>query len=144
MFVVDTNFLIEGAIEDYPNHLKVRELLESWRRGSTSWHCTWSIFYEFLRVTTHRQILPHPLTSEQVWSFLRLLLESPGFSMLLETSEHGAQIDELALSMGELKGNLWHDAHIVALMKENGIREIYTFDVDFHRFKGIRVINPFK
>ncbi|MBN8554194.1 MAG: type II toxin-antitoxin system VapC family toxin [Deltaproteobacteria bacterium] len=144
MFVVDTNFLIEAAIEDYPNHQGVRELLEKWRRGNVSWHCTWSIFYEFLRVTTHRQILPKPLTSEQAWSFLNLLLESSGFSMLVETLEHGGQIKEMASSMGELKGNLWHDAHIVALMRENGIREIYTFDVDFHRFKDIRVINPFK
>jgi predicted nucleic acid-binding protein len=39
-------------------------------------------------------------------------------------------------------GNHVSDGHIVALMREHGIDEIVTFDADFHRFEGVRVVTP--
>ncbi|GIV00558.1 MAG: hypothetical protein KatS3mg014_2173 [Actinomycetota bacterium] len=33
--------------------------------------------------------------------------------------------------------------HLVALMRENGVRTILTHDRDFRRFDGIRVRDPF-
>lgn len=141
MFVVDTNIFIESAIVEYPHHKKARNLLNEWRESSRLWHSTWSIFYEFLRVTTHPRILPKPLTSPEAWSFLSTLIDSAGFSLLLESDGHSEKVESLS-EMNSLRGNLWHDAHIVAVMKESGIKTIYTADSDFHRFKGIEVINP--
>ena len=40
-------------------------------------------------------------------------------------------------------GNLVPDAHLVALMKENEVRTIWTHDRDFRRFTGIEVRDPF-
>lgn len=39
-------------------------------------------------------------------------------------------------------GNLVFDAHTAILMREHGIRRIYTHDVDFHRFPFLEVIDP--
>jgi predicted nucleic acid-binding protein len=39
-------------------------------------------------------------------------------------------------------GNLVHDAHTAALMREHGIRRIYTRDTDFHRFPFVEPIDP--
>ncbi|MBA2556550.1 MAG: PIN domain-containing protein [Chloroflexi bacterium] len=36
------------------------------------------------------------------------------------------------------------DAHIVALMRENGVRTIWTRDRDFRRFRDIQIRDPFK
>jgi uncharacterized protein len=41
-----------------------------------------------------------------------------------------------------LRGNLLHDTHTVVLMREHGIRRIYTRDQDFHRFPFIEVLDP--
>ena len=41
-----------------------------------------------------------------------------------------------------LEGNLMHDAHTAALMRENGIRRIYTRDTDFHRFPFLEPVDP--
>lgn len=41
-----------------------------------------------------------------------------------------------------LRGNLMHDAHTAILMREHGIRQIYTRDSDFHRFPFIDVVDP--
>ncbi len=40
-------------------------------------------------------------------------------------------------------GNLVPDAHVVALMVENGVRTIWTHDRDYRRFSGIEVRDPF-
>mgnify|MGYP003598066054 CR=1 FL=1 len=41
-----------------------------------------------------------------------------------------------------LRGSIWHDVHIVALMQEHGIKEIYTLDTGFYKIKEIKVLNP--
>jgi len=41
-----------------------------------------------------------------------------------------------------LAGNLYHDAHTVALMREHGISSIFTRDTDFHRFHFLEVRDP--
>jgi predicted nucleic acid-binding protein len=41
-------------------------------------------------------------------------------------------------------GNLFFDLRTAALMREHGIRDIYTTDTDFLQFAGIRVINPLR
>ncbi len=42
-----------------------------------------------------------------------------------------------------MRENLVPDAHIVALMHQNGVRTIWTHDRDFRRFDAIDVRDPF-
>ena len=44
--------------------------------------------------------------------------------------------------IGATSGNLFHDIETAVLMREHGVREIVTADVDFLRFKFLRVVNP--
>jgi predicted nucleic acid-binding protein len=46
----------------------------------------------------------------------------------------------MAKAMAEtpVSGNMVHDLHIAALLREHGVDEIVTSDTDFHRFKGFR------
>lgn len=142
MFVVDTNILLHAAIKELPHHHSTKELIEGFRRKSFSWYSTWGIFYEFLRVSTHRAVFKKPLSCRQAWDFLKIIFNSPGFSLLTETENHHEIIESLISLPSPIAGNLWHDVHIIALMMENGIRDIYTFDSDFHRFSSIRILNP--
>ncbi len=41
-----------------------------------------------------------------------------------------------------LTGNLVHDAHTAVLMREHGVRRIYTRDADFRRFPFLEPIDP--
>jgi len=41
-----------------------------------------------------------------------------------------------------IAGNLVFDAHTAILMRENGIRTIYTRDADFNRFPFLVTIDP--
>jgi hypothetical protein len=41
-----------------------------------------------------------------------------------------------------MSGNLIFDAHTAILMKENGVKTIYTHDSDFYRFPFLEVLDP--
>ena len=62
--------------------------------------------------------------------------------MLLPTARHSALLSEIIAEVPQLRGNILHDLHTAALMREHGIKEIYTRDMDFHRFPFVTVLDP--
>jgi predicted nucleic acid-binding protein len=42
-----------------------------------------------------------------------------------------------------VRGNLVPDAHLAALLRQHGVRRLYTADTDFHRFPFLEVSDPF-
>jgi uncharacterized protein len=144
MFVVDTNVLLAAANEDDRAHSACHELLESWRRQRGAWYGTWSILYEFARVATHPRVLPRPLGIGDAWRFVEALLASPGFGVLVETPRHPAVAAEVIGELPDLAGSILHDAHTAILMREHGIRRVYTRDTDFFRFPFLEPIDPLR
>lgn len=142
MFVVDTNVLIYAADESAPGHAQCRVRLEEWRRTAAAWYVTWSIVYEFLRVTTHPRVFRSPWTAARAWQFIEAVLASPGVAVLAATDRHHDVASETLKELPHLAGNLMHDAHTAILMREHGIKTIYTRDTDFHRFPFLEPIDP--
>lgn len=142
MFVVDTNILIYAADKDSPDHACCRDLLAQWRTQNTPWYVTWGIVYEFLRVITHPKVWLKPLPPAHAWLFLDALFASPQFRVLPETDRHGHVAAEVFREIPDLTGNLVFDAHTAILMRENGVRVIYTRDTDFKRFPFLTMIDP--
>jgi len=142
VFVVDTNVLVYASDEHSPFHRRCREHVEAWRGGASAWYVTWGIVYEFIRVVTHRKILVRPVSAVEGFRFVEALLASPGFGILRPTERHAAVAAETFLALPQLAGNLIHDAHTAVLMREHGIRRIYTRDADFHRFRFLEVVDP--
>lgn len=142
MFVVDTNVLVYAADQDSPHHARCREGLGSWRAGTDAWFLTWGILYEFLRITTHPKVMRRPWTAAKAWEFVSVLLESPGLAVLIPTERHAAVAERVIDEIPHLAGNLVHDAHTAVLMREHGIRRIYTRDTDFHRFPFLEPVDP--
>ena len=75
-------------------------------------------------------------------SFVGAVLASPSVHVMTETSRHMEVLAEIVDEVALLAGNLYHDAHTAALMRENGLRSIVTRDTDFHRFPFLEVIDP--
>jgi len=142
MFLVDTNVLIYGADKDSADHKRCQELLESFRVLTTPWYVTWGIIYEFLRVATHPRVLSRPFTPDQAWTFINALFASPRLGILVETGRHRHVAAEVFAEVPGITGNLVFDAHTAILMRENGLRTIYTRDTDFNRFPFLDTIDP--
>lgn len=142
MFVVDTNVLVYAANDDSQQNRRARLVLNEWRTGQEPWFATWSIIYEFLRVSTHRAVFARPLSFREAWGFVESLRAAPSFDLLVETERHADAVRQLASEYRGLSGNRMHDLHIAAVMREHGIAEIRTTDSDFHQFKFLRAVDP--
>ena len=142
MFVVDTNILVYAADEDSPFHSRCRELMEEWRGQASPWYMTWGILYEFLRVITHPRVFRKPWSIIKAWGYIEAILSSPSLGILVAGERHNAVAAEVIKSLPSLSGNLLHDARTAVLMREHGIKRIYTRDTDFHRFRFLEPIDP--
>jgi len=142
MFIVDTNVLVYAADRDSEHHEVCRALLESWRAQATPWYLSWNVIYEFLRVTTHPRVFRTPWTAKEAWAFVSAVLASPGLTLLVPTERHASVVNAVIEEVPGLRGNLVHDARTAILMREHGIRQIFTRDTDFHRFPFITPLDP--
>ncbi len=142
MFVVDTNVLVYAVHTGSPAYAQCRGLLESWRHQSSAWFVTWGILYEFLRVSTHAHATEKPMSLTSAWGFVDALLASSALGVLTPTSRHRVVLAEVLGQVPEVRGNIIHDVHTAVLMREHGVRRIYTRDVHFHRFPSLEVLDP--
>jgi predicted nucleic acid-binding protein len=85
-----------------------------------------------------------PWNISSAWDFVAALLSSPGLSVLVATQRHTDVAAQVFTELPYLAGNLLHDAHTAILMREHGIRKVFTRDTDFHRFPFIEVVDPLR
>jgi toxin-antitoxin system PIN domain toxin len=144
MFVVDTNVLVYAANSNCPEHGRCRDLLLQWRVSKLPWYLTWSIVYEFIRITTHPRVLRQPWTAQAAWTFVEAVFASETLGILNHSGKHREIAQQTFEELPDLRGNLVHDSHTAIVMREHGIRRIYTRDADFHRFPFLEVVDPLR
>jgi toxin-antitoxin system PIN domain toxin len=142
--VVDTNLLLYGANQDAPEHAAAHAFLLGIGRSADAWYLTEGIAYEFLRVATHPKVFPTPLAWTEALAFLRALLEAANLNVLEATDRHWSLLGDVLDPLTRPSGNLFFDVRTVVLMREHGIRRIYSTDTDFLQFAGIEVENPLR
>ena len=143
MRAVDTNVLVYAEIRNSRFHERARAVLAECAEGAAAWAIPYPCVYEFLRVVTHPKVYHPPVPAEVALADLRSLLASPSLILLSETPRHGDVMDSMVRSAG-VTGNLIHDAHIAALCVEHGVTELITGDRDFHRFRELTIVDPFR
>ena len=144
MLVVDTNVLLYAADQDSEFHIPCRRLVEDLRQQPSPVFLTWSICYEFLRVSTHPRVFRTPWAPMDAWRFIDALMTAPGVSLLQATERHAAVLAQTLSEFPDLRGNLMHDLHTAVLMREHGVSRICTRDTDFHRFAFLTVVDPLR
>jgi toxin-antitoxin system PIN domain toxin len=142
--IIDANILLYAANQDSEEHTAAAAFLRAAAVSPEQWFLTEGIVYEFLRVSTHAKVFPRPLDWQEALTFLRPFLESSHFIILTADERHWSLLDEILPSLTHPSGNLFFDIRTVVLMREHGIREIYTTDTDFLQFSQIKAINPLR
>jgi hypothetical protein len=141
LIALDTNILVYARREETPLHKPAKAILERLASGDRAWALPWPCLYEFVRVVTHPRVFDPPSDPELVLDGLHSLLECPSLVLLGEGPSHFGSMKHAILS-SRSSGSLVHDAHIAALLQENGVDELWTHDRDFARFPGLRVRFP--
>jgi toxin-antitoxin system PIN domain toxin len=140
--LIDTNILLYGANADAPEHRRSYDFLMEAGQSSEHWYLTEGIIYEFLRVATHPRVFPRPLPKRRALAFLEPFWSTTAFTILTAADRHWQLLAREVISLPHPVGNLYFDIRTLVLMREHGIRTIYTADTDFLQFKGIEVVNP--
>jgi uncharacterized protein len=142
--VIDTNLMLYGANSDAAEHVAAREFLVGVGSSSDSWYVTEGILYEFLRVSTHGKVFPRPLAWREALDFLQPFIDADNVHVLHADDSHWSLLAEVLADLTHPSGNLFFDVRTVVLMREHGVRRIYTTDNDFLQFSGIEVVNPLR
>jgi hypothetical protein len=136
----DVNLLVHAYNTDSPVHAAARAWWEGLLNSTQPVGLAWAGVLGFIRITTHRQVLSHPMPVATACSHARTWLAQPYVTLLDPGSRHAEIVFGLLESLGTA-GNLTTDAHLAALAIEHQA-ELHSTDADFTRFPGLRWINP--
>ena len=141
MIAVDTNILIYAHREDSPFHDPASKRMAELAEGAATWAIPWPCVHEFLAIVTHPRIYAPPTPLPRALDQVAAWLESSTLVLLAESADHWRVLRSL-LASGQIAGPQVHDARIVALCQQHGVRELWSADRDFNRFTGLVVVNP--
>lgn len=68
-------------------------------------------------------------------------MESPSLQLISELKGHWTDLRAVA-EPARIRGGAIHDARIVAICREHGVRELWSADRDLARFGGLTIVNP--
>lgn len=138
---VDVNVLVYASNEDDPAHRPARALIERLAEGPDLVYVFWPTVMGYLRIVTHPGILPEPLTPARATENVADLVDRP--HVLTPGEADGFWHLYLATAGPHVRGTDVPDAHLATLMRQHGVRRIYTRDRGFRRFEDIEVLDPF-
>jgi toxin-antitoxin system PIN domain toxin len=141
VIAVDTNLLVYAHREDSPWHEQAYLAVAALAGGRETWGLPWPCVHEFLAIVTHPRIFDPPSTGDQALRQVQAWLESPTLMLLGESKGYWAHLEN-ELQRSKATGPRVHDARIAALCRFHRVRELWTADRDFSRFKGLTVRNP--
>ena len=137
MIAVDTNILVYAHRADSPFHEAALERIIS----LALWAIPWPCLHEFLAIVTHPRIYAPQTPLARALEQIDAWVESPILRLLAETETHWAKLRTL-LAQARIAGPRVHDARIVALCRQHGVRELWSADRDLGRYPELRVVNP--
>jgi toxin-antitoxin system PIN domain toxin len=141
MIALDTNLLVYAHRQDSPWHERAHQALVALSQAKQAWAIPWPCLHEFLAIVTHPRIYDPPTPLGRALDQVEAWLESPSLVLLAETDSYWQQLRE-ALSKGRIRGAQVHDGRVVALCRHHGVKELWTADRDFTRFRGLKARNP--
>jgi toxin-antitoxin system PIN domain toxin len=138
---LDANVLVYASDTRAEEHDRTEALIRHLAAGPEILYLFWPVLLGYLRIVTHPGILTTPLPPMDALRNIEALLERPH---VRAPGEADGFWPAFRSSAGDRpRGNDVPDAHIAALMREHGVRLIYSRDRDFRRFDGIDVRDPF-
>lgn len=140
-FAVDVNLLLYASDTQSPLHERARDFLQSCMRQGELFCLAWPTLMGYLRIATHPAVFAHPLTPAEAAANVGVLLGLPHVRCFAEEEGFWDVYRDIAGRI-PVRGNLVPDAHLAALLRQHGIKTLYTHDRDFRKFDFLDVRDP--
>lgn len=140
-FALDVNVLLYASDTKSPLHSKAAVFLQSVIEGSETCYLPWITVMGYLRMATHPRIFNAPLSPSEAQGNIDRLMECPRVRALSE-GEGFWEVYRALADRIPVRSNMVPDAHLAAILKQHGIRTLYSRDRDFAKFPFLRVIDP--
>ncbi len=140
-YSVDVNLLLYASDRASPHHPAAFRFLEG-RRAHPELLClAWPTLMSYLRIATHPSVFGEPLSPSEALGNIAALL---GLRQVRALSEQEGFLDVYREVAGSfpVRGNLVPDAHLAAILRQHGVRTLYTNDADFRKFDFLETRDP--
>lgn len=140
MKILDVNVLIYLSDPTDERHIRVREYIDRALKSSDRLGIPWLTIVGYLRIVT-RRIAGRTLVSRELAErFVAELLAHPSVEIVEPGPKHWSILRELS-GAGDVRGDLYPDAHLAALAVEYEA-EVLSSDTDFARFPRLKWADP--
>ena len=141
-YSLDANVLLFASDRSSDRHAVARDFLESCASSPEVLCLTWPTIMAYLRIATHPSIFSAPLTPDEALGNVHAMLQLPQTRVV---SERDGFLDAYLHVTGRttVRGNLVPDAHVAAILFQNGVRTVYSNDRDLRKFEVLDVRDPF-
>lgn len=136
---LDANVLVYSVNSSAEEFGAASALVQRLGEGPDLVYLFWPAIMGFLRIVSHPSILPRPLTAEVAQDAIGRLLARPH---VRAPGEGEGFWDVYGATADRARGNEVPDAHLVALMRQHGVKTIYTRDRGFRQYEGIEARDP--
>ena len=141
-FSCDVNVLLYASDASSPVHRAAQEFLKEAAAGRDLLCLAWPTVMSYLRIATHPGIFRAPLSPSEALRNVESLTALPHVRLLSE-GEGFLEVYREVAGHFPVRGNLVPDAHLAALLRQHGVRTLYTRDADFRKFSFLEVRDPF-
>ena len=140
--LLDTNILVHSHNRASPHQKKAAGIIKRAMRGELEAYITPQILYEFFAAVTNPKRIEKPLPPKDAFEICLDLLDCREIGKVEPSRGAPKEVLKLAGEFG-LSGPEIFDCLIAVTARENGIKAIYTENVDhFKRYKFLRAVNP--
>jgi toxin-antitoxin system PIN domain toxin len=139
---IDVNVLLYASDSTSELFPRARGFLEQRAASSELLFVWWGTLMSYLRIATHPSIFARPLGAAEAEANVQSLIGLPQTRVLHEEDGFWDIYREVTRSAPS-RGNMVPDAHLASVLRQHGVKVLYTNDVDFRRFAFLETRNPF-
>lgn len=140
MIVLDVNVVLAAFRQDHAHHLAARPWLDRTLADGTAVVVPDSVWIGFVRLVTNAHIFEVPSTPAEAFDFVDAVRAAPSYAQVAGLDGGLAPFKQVVLS-SDSWGNLVPDAYLASIALSHAC-PVASFDRDFRRFDGLKIVVP--
>ena len=140
-YSLDVNVLLYASNVDGAEHERALAFMGTCAAGPEPLCLAWLTLASYLRMATHPRIFDRPLSPDEALRNVESLLRLPHARAIGESEGFLGVYREVTAGV-PTRGNLVPDAHLAAVLRQNGVRRLWSRDRDFLKFPFLDVRDP--